>query len=271
MENIEFIVYPKIEQMGKLHMTITQKLHGTNAQILVREGRSEAQWAINAGSRTRWLTPEDDNHGFCKWVYENKDQLIEKLGEGRHYGEWAGKGINAGEGLPNKKFFLFNWRRYQQKELPENVDTVPVLYTGKFDLEKINEVFQDLKTNGSRAFPGYMKPEGIVVEIDRKLYKKVFAVEEVAWCGKKGEREARISAFDASPYLHPLRLEKLLSRDEKYTREYPESLPQIAKDYIQDLVDEKQIPGTDEEIEVTRKTMSRAVFNFVKETFGQTN
>jgi len=267
----ELIAFPKIEQIGKLYMTITQKLHGTNAQIMIEDidgGHCGVDPCVRAGSRSRWLTPEDDNHGFARWVKDNEAELYCKLGLGRHYGEWCGKGINAGEGLSDKRFYLFNWRRYRTMPLPDRVHTVPVLFTGKFDLGTINIVMDELEHTGSHIVPGYMKPEGIVIEVDGKRYKKVFDDEVVKWSRPDETREKRISNFDASPYLQPLRLEKLLSRDEKYTREYPESLPQIVKDYIQDLVDEKQIPGDEDEIQNARKCMARAIFNFVKSTIA---
>lgn len=98
----EFKAFGKILHIGKLYMTITQKIHGSNAQILIKRDDEDQAYHILAGSRSRWLTPDDDNYGFCKWVRENSIELIEKLGEGRHYGEWAGPGINSGEGLTKK-------------------------------------------------------------------------------------------------------------------------------------------------------------------------
>lgn len=92
---------------------------------------------------------------------------------------------------------------------------------------------------------------------------------EGGWKKPDVTRNVRIDNFDASPYLQPLRLEKLLSKDERYERNYPASLPDIVRDYIQDLVDEKQIPGSDEEIETARKLMARHLFNFVKVKFNE--
>ena len=65
---------------------ISEKIDGINAQILITESGG-----IFAGSRTRWITPEDDNFGFAAWVEENKEELI-KLGVGRHFGEFYGRG-----------------------------------------------------------------------------------------------------------------------------------------------------------------------------------
>src|ERR1043165_2902547 len=129
---MEFKSFNKILHIGKLYMSITQKIHGSNAQILIEESPDSGwipaecgykDYNVYAGSRTRWLTPEDDNYGFCKWVMENRQELIEKLGPGRHFGEWAGPGINSGEGLKEKTLVLFNWRRWTGKELPARVTT----------------------------------------------------------------------------------------------------------------------------------------------------
>ena len=251
-------------------------VHNSNAQVNITKQPYDL-WRVQAGSRTRWLTIEDDNYGFAKWVQDNKEELIQKLGVGRHYGEWCGKGINTGEGLSEKMFVLFDWWRYEVFDcdhyLMKNVRTVPVLYKGKFSYEVINDTMTRLKERGSALTPPgfYMKPEGIVIDINGQKFKKVFDEEEVKWNRPDVPRETKINNFDATPYLQPLRLEKLLLRDESYTRNYPDSLPEIVRAYIQDLIDEKQIPGSDEEVESARKLMARHVFNFIKWKFNEIN
>lgn len=257
----EFIAFPSIMQIGKCFMCITQKLHGTNAQIYIYEEDSIIQ--IKAGSRNRWLTSEDDNYGFAKFVETNREVIIEKLGIGRHYGEWVGPGINQGEGLPEKKFYLFNHQRWEMiKHAIPQMDVVPVLYKGKVDLEEIDNALHRLKTNGSYIVPGYMNPEGIVIQVGNDFYKRVFNPEEVAWDkSNKGPRLPRAPGLDVSHLLQPIRLEKLLSRDERYRMEYPESLSTICKDYVADLIKEEQFNPEDEAI---RKAIGREVFKFVK-------
>ncbi len=124
MTDIEFKSFPKIERFKGAYMVITQKIHGSNGQIYIQGDE------IYAGSRNRWVTPQDDNYGFASWVQANKEEL-KKLGHGRHYGEWAGPGINAGEGLTEKKFLLFNHHR-PPDTLPAGVDLVPILYKEHF-------------------------------------------------------------------------------------------------------------------------------------------
>lgn len=274
----DFIPFPKIENIVKLKMSVTQKIHGSNAQIYITRHIDDdfgAHWEIKAGSRTRWLTCDDDNYGFGKWVHDNQIELINVLGEGRHYGEWCGKGINAGEGLSTKVFVLFDWWKYSDKEKypyhPFISDTlrlrvVPVLYTGDFSYEIIDELMRDLKITGSRLTPPgwYMKPEGIVIDINGVKYKKVFDNEEIAWKRPIITREEKIEVINVDHLIQPKRLEKLLSRDEKYKREYPESLPSLVKDYIYDLIIEGQLIGESDQIDLMRKALSRKMFNYIK-------
>lgn len=251
---MEFKEFGKIENIGKLYMTITQKMHGSNAQLAI----SVAE--IKAGSRSRWLFPgkETDNYGFAQWVHNHEQILIQTLGEGRHYGEWCGPGINSGEGFTERTLLLFNWRRWSDKLLPENVRIVPPLYSGKVSFDAIEEVMHDLKINGSRAVKGYMKPEGIVIEIGDKFYKKVFDPEDTGWINKEKKERTKLTSIDINHLLQPIRLEKLLSRDEQYLVNYPSSLAQICKDYVADLKSELII--TEEE----QKALGKKVFLFVK-------
>lgn len=275
----EFKSFDKILHIGKLYMTITQKIHGSNAQLLIKKVYNEWQpaecgyqdWALYAGSRTRWLTPDDDNYGFCKWVIENRHELIYKLGEGRHYGEWAGPGINAGEGLKEKTFCLFNFRRWIGKELPSRVTTIPVLYRGTISLDAITDAMERLKTQGSFLVPGYMKPEGIVVELDGQLYKNVFDEEQTKWREKTKTLSDKVE-LDVSHLLQPIRLEKLLSRDESYTRDYPQSLGRICKEYVHDLEQEKQFLAQDEDaLRLEKKALGKQIFFFVKSIMAAKN
>lgn len=258
----QFQAFNKILHIGKLFMSITQKIHGSNAQILIE--RNICDYDVFAGSRTRWLTPDDDNYGFCKWVMANREELIAKLGLGRHYGEWAGPGINAGEGLTQKTLCLFNWRRWIGKELPANVTTVPMLYKGAISMDAINNAMDKLRTQGSCLVPGYMKPEGVVIELDGQLYKNVFDAEETKW-NEVTKIFSDKHEMDVSYLLQPLRLEKLLSKDESYVRDYPKSLSRICSDYVRDLEEEHQFKGTNEdELKAEKKSLGRTIFYFVK-------
>jgi hypothetical protein len=178
---MEFQPMPKMPRLSR-EVVITEKIDGTNASVFIwdplepreepigwPEGRSpkEPVQKVNelfiiAGSRTRWITPEDDNYGFAAWVRDNADQLV-KLGPGHHFGEWWGRGINRGYGLSERRFSLFNVGRWTQEAAPACCHVVPVLYRGGFDMAAVNEALETLQTDGSVAAPSFMNPEGVVV------------------------------------------------------------------------------------------------------------
>jgi hypothetical protein len=202
---MEFIPFPKIPRL-KRGCIITEKVDGTNAQVTVwpllnlsldqdvpasatavatHEGQS---YAIFAGSRNRWITPEKDNFGFASWVKQNADELV-KLGEGSHFGEWWGLGIQRGYGLHERRFSLFNTGRWSDAAVrPACCGVVPVLYAGDFTTDTVDEVMDVLKGAGSVAVPGFMKPEGLVVFMTaaRHLYKVLAENDELP----KGMQEA---------------------------------------------------------------------------------
>ena len=160
----EFLEFPKIARLAR-EIIVTEKIDGTNGVIYIGEDGE-----FLAGSRTQWLIGSD-NHGFAKWAHEHKDELL-ALGPGRHFGEWWGSGIQRGYGLPKgeKRFSLFNVSRWstEMAEVPHTprpacCHAVPVLYRGPFLTEAIESELKGLKENGSRAAPGFMKPEGVVI------------------------------------------------------------------------------------------------------------
>lgn len=165
MNRPEFTPFPKIARLRR-GCVITEKIDGTNAQIVIT-----ADGDVFAGSRNRWITPEDDNFGFARWVEGNKTSLL-ALGEGQHFGEWWGCGIQRGYGVQDKRFSLFNSSRWA-KGAPEPCLAVPVLYAGEFDSAAIASVLLDLGAGGSKAAPGWMDPEGIVIyhPASRGLFK----------------------------------------------------------------------------------------------------
>jgi hypothetical protein len=189
---MEFQEFPKIARLSR-EVIVTEKIDGTNAQIMVVELEGfpllvegflwqAGGLALFAGSRTKWITPECDNHGFARWAYDHRQELM-GLGPGRHFGEWWGAGIQRGYGLPKgeKRFSLFNtirWclsdqepqrietgdpriEKYQQR-LPACCHLVPVLCRSLFDNVDFDEILRQLSIAGSAASPGFMNPEGIV-------------------------------------------------------------------------------------------------------------
>ncbi len=182
-----FQEFPKMARLTR-DCVITEKIDGTNAQIQICTSVEAAVCGLHttqeiartsgvgcdlvmfAGSRTRYITPTDDNFGFAKWAQANADSLW-TLGEGRHYGEWWGQGIQRGYGLTEKRFSLFNTARWADDRDREKFPTdrpaccsvVPVLYRGLFGPKHADNFLDKLRAEGSQAAPGYMKPEGVVV------------------------------------------------------------------------------------------------------------
>jgi len=172
MENeLVFEKFPSLSRL-KRNCVITEKIDGTNAQICFN-----ATGNILVGSRKRQIWPEGtagknkgcDNSGFAGWAYSLKEELFAFLGEGRHFGEWAGAGIQRRYGLDKKVFLLFNTSRFGpgRQEIPEKLITkglgsVPVLYQGVFTTDAIDTIMDNLLLNGSHL-NNFPKPEGIVI------------------------------------------------------------------------------------------------------------
>lgn len=177
----EFVGFPKIARFNR-EIVVTEKIDGTNGQVVVNEAGDD----LYACSRNRIITPDDDNHGFARWVADNKTELL-RLGPGHHYGEWWGHGIQHGYGLPKgeKRWSLFNVGRWGDDVLDEETGerarpaccgVVPTLYRGIFNLNEINRVVRALQRDGSAASPGCMRPEGVVIyhTAARQLFKWTF-------------------------------------------------------------------------------------------------
>lgn len=140
---IEFEAWPKTPRLSNGGVTITEKIDGTNACVIImpvephpdlgfdldpqdlggfnlvevtREGQSDTAFVIAAQSRKRLITPTilggGDNAGFAGWVLDNSVELVDLLGPGRHFGEWWGQGIQRRYDMSHKVFSLFNTHRW---------------------------------------------------------------------------------------------------------------------------------------------------------------
>lgn len=221
MTALEFQPFPKIARLNR-YITITEKLDGTNAAVVIvptfssqiaadiyltntgkapllvsdteralAEGDITAivwddanqlsGWTLFAQSRTRFITPKQDNYGFADWVQRNAEALVATLGEGTHFGEWWGAGIQRKYGLTggDKRFSLFNTSRWVHPIVPDDFEkvpglgVVPVLYEGPFSQDAIDDALQNLRDYGSAAEEDFDRPEGIVIfhHASREMYK----------------------------------------------------------------------------------------------------
>ena len=194
MEAIEFKEFGKIARLSR-DCVITEKIDGTNAQIYIYEcprpdvdgSKTCGEPHLLVGSRTRWLSLAEDNHGFYKWSMDHREELMQ-LGQGRHYGEWWGSGIQRGYGLPQgeKRFSLFNTGRWNVDTVPSCVSVVPVLYAGLFSTTEALNCLDMLRVFGSRAAPGFKRAEGIIVyhTAGNVYFKKTLEKDEAPKCIK---------------------------------------------------------------------------------------
>lgn len=168
---VEFQKWPSILRERNLFVVAEEKIDGTNAAIHVRDGE-----VVGVQSRKRLITVEDDNFGFARWVAAHSGVLADALGDGIHYGEWWGSGIQRGYGLTNgdKRFSLFNSARWASarehfESLGVGLSVVPQLHAGKAGeqgLEGIRDYAVTLLcANGSWAAPGFDRPEGVILNL----------------------------------------------------------------------------------------------------------
>jgi len=221
---MEFQAFKKIPRLSR-DCIITEKIDGTNAQVFIVNSQDFYSWFeenteayqdeaekfleqyclyikltvesdyylyMFAGSCKRWLdtSSKGDNFGFAKWVQANAEELL-KLGEGRHYGEWYGQGIQRGYGLDHKRFALFNVHKWSDDEIrPKCCDVVPILYKGMFDTNQIKLCLANLMSGGSSAISNFKNPEGIIIfhSASGQLFKKTIENDEQPKGVKNGKR-----------------------------------------------------------------------------------
>lgn len=227
-----FVAFPKIGRWANNKIAITEKIDGTNGSLTFTveapgvDDTALAAWpwaevnalgfrwhdpmgpgfpddhlvVMRAGSRNRWLTRSADNYGFAAWAQENRNALV-ALGQGTHYGEWWGSGIQRGYGLQpgDKRFSLFNVGRWiatpngvYDKGNPDpdkkpivapGLGVVPTLHYGAMRDNsgqcQIEQHMRRLAFAGSQAAPGFKGegkagPEGVMVYFEAlKTYSKV--------------------------------------------------------------------------------------------------
>lgn len=174
---VEFKGWEKITRENPFKVTITEKMDGTNACIIIINGE-----IVGTQSRKRLITVEDDNYGFALWVEEHKYDLL-SLGEGYHYGEWVGLGIQKNpHNLPEKQFFLFNTFRWNpdNPNRPICCEVVPILFHGQMNENTVPELLEKLTSDYGNAGT----PEGVVVYYHamRKYTKHTIKTPDGKWC-----------------------------------------------------------------------------------------
>jgi hypothetical protein len=208
---MEFEAFPKLPRLNR-GMVITEKIDGTNACVVIAQCERfpelsgpppialfthgvMGQIGIWTQSRKRMISPgKQDNAGFAGWVKDHGEELL-GLGEGRHFGEWWGQGIQRRYDQDRKRFSLFNTSRWSENpERPECCDVVPVLAQADFSQDRIADELEKLGAFGSVAAPGFMDPEGVVVYLSaaRSMFKVTLKDDQLP----KSVAEAQAKADD---------------------------------------------------------------------------
>lgn len=188
---VEFQPWPKTSRFFR-DIVITEKIDGTNAAVQIVKSDNLTHWkhedgtrsffdpqpldgvmyggehyVVYAQSRNKLIFPGQDNYGFAGWVQRNAAALVEHLGEGTHFGEWWGSGIQRGYGLTKgeKHFSLFNTHRFENIQADSNdlVRCVPVMWQGSMSEKQIKACLDNLQEHGSQSSPGFERPEGICI------------------------------------------------------------------------------------------------------------
>lgn len=114
-------IYDKSRELPTLSYRGSVKLHGTNGGIIFGWNPLEFQYDYQVQSRTRIITPTDDNAGFATFVSGiDLDELLGLITKSmtldytpetiRVYGEWCGGNIQKGVGINKveKMFVIFS-------------------------------------------------------------------------------------------------------------------------------------------------------------------
>ena len=174
-----FKEWPKTPRYEDSNITFSEKIDGTNSCIIV-----ENNSIVGVQSRNRLITRESDNMGFANWVYDNQEELASLLGDGYHYGEWWGLGIQRRYNMERKVFSLFNAHRWKGLfNAPAGqmlVDVVPSYTVHLNDgasmdalIAKAKEYFMGNSIAAAKYGKEFSNPEGFVMYHDRsqQLYK----------------------------------------------------------------------------------------------------
>ncbi len=178
-----FKEFDKVPRFYPSEICFTEKIDGTNGCIIVDENNK----VIGVQSRQRLIVPGDDNYGFAKWVDENKDDIGNLLGQGYHYGEWWGKGIQRGYDMDRKVFSLFNvhrWKHLQELDAKDTlIDCVPYHYFSINNVKEfsvvVSKMVEDVESkkvissSAKKYGIDYKNVEGFMIWHDRlKTYMK---------------------------------------------------------------------------------------------------
>lgn len=185
---MEFKKYQHVERLGTTEVNgiengmcyVFPKIDGTNAQVWINE-------TLQAGSRNRQLSLENDNAGFYEWVLQqdNLDLFFCKYPNLRLYGEWlVPHALNTYQSTAWRNFYVFDvmdGERYlpyeEYKILLEefNIEYIPPIC--KVENPTYERLEKQLEKNGYLIEDGKGIGEGVVI----KNYDFVNKFGRVTW------------------------------------------------------------------------------------------
>jgi hypothetical protein len=181
---MEFKKYQHIERIGTSEVQnielgecyVFPKLDGTNASVWINNGE------IQAGSRNRKLSLDNDNAGFYAWVIQQeniKNYLLENPTH-RIFGEWlVPHSLNTYR--PNA------WRQFYAFDVCTDKNKEEILHDGDDDLKHLHyNVYKPLL---ERFNINYIPPISIIRngsydQFINQLIKNVFLIEDGKGCGE---------------------------------------------------------------------------------------
>jgi hypothetical protein len=181
---MQFIKYQHLERFGTQETQgielgtcyVFPKIDGTNGSLWFNES------TIQAGSRRRHLSIEDDNAGFCQWALKQPNLLrfFAKHPELRLYGEWL---------VPHSlKTYKENaWRNFYVFDV--SIDKTPeqIRHEGDSEVEYLNyEYYKPLleEFNISYIHPIAILKNGTYEQFINQLGNNVFLIEDGKGCGE---------------------------------------------------------------------------------------
>lgn len=175
-------IFDESLELPVLHFNGTVKLHGVNAAIVFDPKLNK----IYAQSRELVITPQNDLHGFARFVENNQEKLneaMEKCSFAKEawdkkeavviYGEWCGRGINHGVAVCqlDKMFVVFDikignrWlHRFELKQF--KLEDLRVFNITDFKSIGLDIDFDAIDKGKEAGRNGALGKEGILANLD---------------------------------------------------------------------------------------------------------
>lgn len=173
-----FKKYQHLERFGSTEVDkiefgecyIFPKIDGTNASVWLEDGK------INAGSRNRHLTIENDNAGFLAWA-QQQHSLLHYLNENpthRLFGEWL---------VPHsiKTYKDSAWRRFYIFDVAIDKEETEILHEGDSSLKYIH--YEEYRSGLERFGLDYIPPICKILnsnydQLIGQLEKNIYLIED---------------------------------------------------------------------------------------------